>query len=1470
MHKILLPLDGIVILTVIPKWLPTISRWPAFFERFSEMGYNMVHFAPLNTRGISNSPYAIYDQLSLSADMFDDELPEDDREQVLAYFLDKIRNEYSILSVTDVVWNHTACNSPWLEEHPEAGYNLKTAPHLRPAYELDEALMKFSANLAPVYDLSPDLRTEEQLAQIMNVFKTKVLPGVRLWEFYVVDVANSVSELVNAWPKSEESNYGPYADTNTHNLSLKDKAEVLRRDALCDPKNGLRFSKILQVDRVIPFLQKWCRDHGKHISNNPPVKEYESILNEINLIYYQECDSDVASIDEQVTTRARYLRVQDHGPRLGPISRENPLVDTYFTRLPVNSKTQTLHPDEMKLANNGWIWNADPLVNFAGPNSKAYLRREVIAWGDCVKLRYGSRPEDNPWLWEHQAAYTRKMARLFDGFRIDNCHSTPIEVGSYLLDVARQVRPDLYVFAELFTGSEEKDIHFVSKLGINSLIREAMSAWNVAELSRLVHRYGGEPIGSFTVPPEYLPLDMIGHEINSDLFKPLTDQDLIVSVKGSTPHALFMDCTHDNDTPHQKRTAEDSLPNAAVVAMSTCAVGSVKGYDELVPELLNVVHETRKYRVPDAGEGIIPAKSILSILHTKMAREGYSEIHVHQENDFITVHRVHPITHDGYFLIARSAFQRGNQSPAQHSKIVLANQSVRVVESASLKTPEAGSGVNLASLSLRRRSRTFGMITGLPSTLDFSASISQFAHASEEQNGYKNDFNTVITVDPERFVPGSIVLFRTWLWFTSDVSSWPPGLFEATQDLDIEEINVVLYRAAQEEVDTIGDGVYDVPGYGPFAYCGLQGFVSSLLPALRNNDLGHPINNNLRSGHWMMDYISHRLDKYLTYYPKLKLIKNWLAERFGLIRQITNSLVPKYFALVVLLAYQGLRYTAIAKASKAIQFACPDLSTRRVSSLETLAQSLIMTTYQLYGSVKSTGLYPYIYPTRTKSFPDGLKAACLAAGLPHFSTHHMRCWGRDVFISIPGLLLTTGHFLEAKDHLIGFGSTLRHGLIPNLLDQGLRPRYNARDAVWWWLYCVQRYCQMAPEGLEFLGTVVARRFPPKKRYRSDDPSAFLKASLGDSDDDGDQYTELQDPRTYKYKSTIAELCHEILERHANGIHFTEWNAGPNLDHAMTSEGFNISISTHFDDPIHTGLIFGGNRYNCGSWMDKMGDSEKAGTKGLPATPRDGCDVEIAGLLKATLRWVSSEVLTHAPHHWKWPGFEVTRGQKSFQISYSDWNQMIQKSFEKSFYVPLDPKDDPKYDIQRPELVNRRGIYKDTVGSSIPFMDYQLRPNMFVAMAVAPELFTDTYARNALDIALKALNGPCGMKTLDPADWNYRGHYDNGNDSADPKVAHGYNYHQGPEWVWIMGYFLRAHVQFSSASSEEVARTLALIQKTLYVHKLHILETQTARFVGLPELTNAEGEHCFGSCETQAWSSATFLELIADLVRIANK
>ena len=42
----------------------------------------------------------------------------------------------------------------------------------------------------------------------------------------------------------------------------------------------------------------------------------------------------------------------------------------------------------------------------------------MLPWTDNVKLRYGKRRDDNPWLWDLMAKYTADSAELFHAFRI--------------------------------------------------------------------------------------------------------------------------------------------------------------------------------------------------------------------------------------------------------------------------------------------------------------------------------------------------------------------------------------------------------------------------------------------------------------------------------------------------------------------------------------------------------------------------------------------------------------------------------------------------------------------------------------------------------------------------------------------------------------------------------------------------------------------------------------------------------------------------------------------------------------------------------------------------------------------------------------------------------------------------------------------------------------------------------------------
>lgn len=628
-----LSLNSLAIQTVVSKWMGPYKTWGEKLATISKKGYNMIHFTPLHKRGSSNSPYSIFDQLAWDPICFPN------GESDVQSLVESMEKKHGLLSMSDVVYNHTAHNSEWLKHHPEAGYSIKTAPHLTCALQLEDKLIEYSGRLEEL-GLPTNLKTEDDLLQVIKGVERYVIIPLKLWEYYVIDVYSTL-DSINAIIRDSEvfKNILPTLVPEQIRNDLKKLAKFVVDEASInfDKFGSKRFIKSIDVDQLISIIKSYIHD------TNAITKEAHRILDEINEPLYIQYDEDFKMILHNLEGRTRYNRIQDDGPKLGEISLNSPLPEIYFTRV------KTVPSGEIvALVNNGFIWNGDPMVDFAGENSRAYLRREVISWGDCVKLRYGSKPEDSPFLWDHMTKYSQLLAKYFHGFRIDNCHSTPIHVGEYMLSKARLVRPTLYIAAELFSGSEQKDRIFVERFGITSLIREAMQAWSPGELSRLVHKHGGMPIGSFSRAP------LLKHGLDKDSL-----HQEVHLLRSSPIHALFMDCTHDNESAADKRTVEDTLPNAALVAMCACAVGSTMSYDECYPRALNIVNERRFYTF---GGGIADIKAVLYKIHEQMGQDGAIEMYVHHEDQYITVHRVDPKQGRGWFLIARTKFsESGDQ-----------------------------------------------------------------------------------------------------------------------------------------------------------------------------------------------------------------------------------------------------------------------------------------------------------------------------------------------------------------------------------------------------------------------------------------------------------------------------------------------------------------------------------------------------------------------------------------------------------------------------------------------------------------------------------------------------------------------------------------------------------------------------------------------------------------------------------------
>ena len=167
---------------------------------------------------------------------------------------------------------------------------------------------------------------------------------------------------------------------------------------------------------------------------------------------------------------------------------------------------------------------------------------------------------------------------------------------------------------------------------------------------------------------------------------------------------------------------------------------------------------------------------------------------------------------------------------------------------------------------------------------------------------------------------------------------------------------------------------------------------------------------------------------------------------------------------------------------------------------------------------------------------------------------------------------------------------------------------------------------------------------------------------------------------YLQHKKVEDLIQEVLQKHYDGIDFIERGAGPALDNHMNTEGFNVTAGIAKD----TGFVFGGNSNNCGTWMNKIGESSLAGHMHVPATPRydfmlvtwtlyinillhyrDGSAIELVGLCYAVVHWLSNQYSNGVyPHQ----GVLKANGKEYF--TYDNWADMIKVCRSNDYIICL--------------------------------------------------------------------------------------------------------------------------------------------------------------------------------------------------------
>jgi len=88
----------------------------------------------------------------------------------------------------------------------------------------------------------------------------------------------------------------------------------------------------------------------------------------------------------------------------------------------------------------------------------------------------------------------------------------------------------------------------------------------------------------------------------------------------------------------------------------------------------------------------------------------------------------------------------------------------------------------------------------------------------------------------------------------------------------------------------------------------------------------------------------------------------------------------------------------------------------------------------------------------------------ILAGYPWFAD-----WGRDAFVALPGLLLSTGRFDEAKSVLVTFAATADEGMIPNRFDdRSDTTHFNSVDASFWFVNAAFQYLEASGDSKTFM------------------------------------------------------------------------------------------------------------------------------------------------------------------------------------------------------------------------------------------------------------------------------------------------------------------------------------------------------------------------------------------------------------------
>lgn len=155
----------------------------------------------------------------------------------------------------------------------------------------------------------------------MDVITKEILPSLKLYEYYVVDVKAQSEAFTAAWRKSTSLKASSSSD-DLKSMSAKDLSEKFAAQCLSPDWNqlGARFHAQVDQSTAVPFIASLTGASPGADTADSATAELKRILDDINVPRYEQYNQDLEAIVSNTKNRVKYTRIDEHGPKYGPIT----------------------------------------------------------------------------------------------------------------------------------------------------------------------------------------------------------------------------------------------------------------------------------------------------------------------------------------------------------------------------------------------------------------------------------------------------------------------------------------------------------------------------------------------------------------------------------------------------------------------------------------------------------------------------------------------------------------------------------------------------------------------------------------------------------------------------------------------------------------------------------------------------------------------------------------------------------------------------------------------------------------------------------------------------------------------------------------------------------------------------------------------------------------------------------------------